>query len=326
MRSAPETDLVIGSDGFLGRHLAAMLTARGRSVHRISRTDGDLSDWPTVERLLRTAPPASRIFHLVTRQRTGQVQYGIQGELLAINTRIHLNILEAWRLFQRQAKLISTGSSCVYPESDRPLVESTFQTSPMHPSVRGYGLAKQLLAEGSATYAAQYGLKYLHLVLATVFGPGDHKQPDRSHFMGGMIDRAVREMRSGAHEFTVWGDPGTVRDLLYVDDQLEAMLAADSAFENCLLNCSSNRPVTIGEAAQAVVRALSWDADVVYPPNSFKGTSYKSLDASRFLEATRWQPGVALQEGVRRVLQTDYGLTNEAAGAQAAPSGIVGHG
>lgn len=299
-------NLVIGSDGFIGRHLVSALEARGERVHRIGRADGDLSDWPTVERLLRAAPEASRIFHLVTRQRTGQVQYGIQGELLAANARIHLNVLEAWRRFQPQAKLVSTGSSCAFPELDTPIGEADFQTGPLHPSVRGYGLAKQLLAVGSETYAAQFGLKYLHLFLATVYGPGDHKDADRAHFAGAMIDRAVREMRDGKRQFTVWGDPGAVRDLLYVEDQVGAILAADRAFENCLLNCSSNRPVVIDHVARMILAALDWKAEIVYPPGTFKGTSYKSLDATRFLSATGWEPRVDLADGVRETLRQDY--------------------
>jgi len=300
-------NLVLGADGFLGHHLAALLERRGQGVHRVGRAAGDLSDWPTAQRALRDAPKATRIFHLVTKQRTGEVQFGIQGDLLAVNARIHLNVLEAWRQFQPQAKLISTGSSCVYPELDRPIGEGDFQAGPMHPSVRGYGLAKQMLAVGSEAYSAQYGLRYLHLILATVYGPGDHKEPGRTHFIAGMIDRAVHEMRGGKMEFTVWGEPGTIRDLLYVDDQLDAILAADAAFENCLINCSSGRPVTIGEAAQAIRQALGWHAEIVYPPGTFKGASYKTIDSSRFLGATGWQPQVGLVEGVRSILKADYG-------------------
>lgn len=302
-------NVVLGADGFLGRHLAALLERRGQAVHRVGRAAGDLSDWPTAERALRDAPHASRIFHLVTKQRTGQVQFAIQGDLLAVNARIHLNVLEAWRKFQPQAKLISTGSSCVYPELDRPIRETDFQSGPMHPSVRGYGLAKQMLAVGSETYAAQYGLRYLHLILATVYGPGDHKEPDRSHFMGGMIDRAVREMRAGKNAFTVWGGPDAVRDLLFVGDQLDAVLAADAAFENSLINCSSDDPVTIGQAAHAIRDALDWQAEIVYPQGSFKGTSYKTIDATRFLQATGWRPRFDLQTGVKAVLSADYGAS-----------------
>mgnify|MGYP006269947969 FL=1 len=290
---------VLGADGFLGRHMVRILRNRGAVVHAVGRDAGDFTDPEVVDRALQGAPEADRIFHLVTRQRTGAVQYGIQGELLATNARIHLNVLEAWRRFQPHAKLVSTGSSCAFPERDEPIAEADFQAGPMHESVRGYGLAKQLLAVGSETYGAQYGLKWLHLILATVYGPGDHHESDRSHFMTGMIHRAVAEKRAGATAFTVWGQPDTTRDLLYVDDQIDAMLAADDVFENTILNCSANAPVTIHECAEAILEALEWRVPIIYPAGTFQGASQKVLDATRFMGRSGWRGAWGLKRGTR---------------------------
>lgn len=307
MPSFHDPTLILGSDGFLGRNVHRYFDERGWSVVAAGRSAGDFQRPSVVEDIFRASPPVGRIFHLVTRQRTGQGQYGMQGTLLSVNARIHLNILDAWRQFQPQAKLISLGSSCAYPESEDPIAENAFQTGPLHPSVKGYGLAKQVLAVGSDVFAAEFGLSYLHCILATVYGPHDHKEQDRTHFMTAMIDRAVREKRAGNTTFTVWGDPETVRDLLYVDDQIEAVLAADDAFSNTLVNCSSNQPVTIGKAAEAILAAMNWDAEIVFPQGTFRGAARKTIDSSRFLETTRWSPKIDLKTGIRKVLSSDYG-------------------
>jgi GDP-L-fucose synthase len=294
-------NLIIGASGFLGRNLQAYFRRCGLPFHALGRDAGDLRERERVLELLADAPKAARIFHLATFQRTGQRQYEIPAELLDTNARIHLNVLEAWARHQPQAKLISTGSSCAYPENPDPIPGRLFQSGQLHDSVRAYGLAKQMLAVGSEVYATQYGLKWLHCILATLFGPYDHLEQDRSHFVGGMLARAIQEQRRGERIFTVWGSDATIRECLYVDDQIDAILAADAHFENTIVNCAADRPVTIGEIAAAILRVLEWDAEIAYSQGTYSGTSKKVLDSGRFLEATGFTPRIGLEEGLRRL-------------------------
>jgi GDP-L-fucose synthase len=303
MPAAGELSVIVGSDGFLGRNLQAYFSAHGLPFVALRRDAGVLRDRPTVLRLFGELLPVGRIFHVATFQRTGPRQYEIPADLLDANMRIHLNVLEAWARHHPQAKLISTGSSCAYPEHAEPIPERMFQTGPLHDSVRAYGLAKQALAVGSEVYGTQYGLKWLHCILATMFGPFDHLEPDRSHFIGGMAARAIREQQEGRSTFTVWGSPDTIRECFYVDDQIAAVLAADGRFENTILNCGANAPLSIGEVAQAILGALDWEAEIVYPEDTFRGTPMKVLDSTRFLDATGWRPRIGLEEGLRRLVR-----------------------
>jgi nucleoside-diphosphate-sugar epimerase len=306
MPYAERPTVVLGADGFLGRNLVEHWRARGWPVHPVGRAAGDFTDAAVVDRVFRDAPKAGRILHAITKQRTGAIQYEIQGELLRDNARIHLNVLDAWRAHQPQAKLISLGSSCVYPESPQPLPEEAFRTGAPHPSVRGYATAKEILAIGCETFGAQYGLHWLHCILATVYGPYAHTEAHRSHFMAALIARAAAGKARGDAAFEVWGSPETVRDLLYVTDQIEAVIAADQAFENRILNVSSNQPVTIGQCARAILDALDWPARIVHPAGSFQGAGYKSLDSSRFLTATGWRPKYGIEAGVRAALTAGH--------------------
>jgi len=303
MPSPGGLSLVLGASGFLGRNLCAYFDRCSAAYVAIGREAGDLRERERVLGLFAELPRLDRIFHVATFQRTGARQYDIQADLFDTNFRIHTNVLEAWARHQPQAKLISTGSSCAYPEDPAPIPESLFQTGPLHDSVRAYGLAKQALIVGSEVYASQHGLKWLHCILATMFGPFDHLEPDRSHFIGGMMARAIAEQCAGAEAFTVWGDPATVRECLYVEDQIEAILAADAAFENTMLNCAANRPVTIDTVAHGILRVLDWDAPTAYPPDTFRGTSRKVLDSSRFLDATGWTPRIGLDRGLHLLAQ-----------------------
>jgi GDP-L-fucose synthase len=298
--------LVVGADGFLGRNMCELFAREGIAHYPIRRADADLRELEETRRAFAEAPEATRIFHCVTYQRTGAVQYELQGELLMNNALMHTNVLTCWREYQPQAKLVAMGSSCTYPESDDPLPESMFGTGDTHPSVRGYAFAKKMLALGCELHAQQYGMKYLYCVLATLYGPYDHVEQDRSHFIGALMHRAVQEMREGKPEFSLWGKPDVVRECLHVEDQIRAILAADAAFSNQVLNCAANTPVTVDEVAQAVKQAIGWNVPSHYVPGSFVGTSRKTLDSSLFLQKTGWKPRYSLAEGLSQLYKREY--------------------
>ena len=56
----------------------------------------------------------------------------------------------------------------------------------------------------------------------------------------------------------------------------------------------------------AILEVLNWQTKIHYPPDSFQGAAFKSLDSSRFLTATEWQPRIGLQDGIKRVLEAEY--------------------
>jgi GDP-L-fucose synthase len=295
-----EKALIIGAGGFIGTNLCHYFDLNNQSYIAISRDDRDLRDQQICLELFRALPKFDRIFHLATFQRTGAIQYEIPADLLVNNARIHLNILENWARFHPEAKLISTGSSCAYPEKEGPISENLFMGGPLAEYVRSYGLAKQLLAHGSEAYANQHGLTYLHCILATVYGPHDHVESDRSHFVGGMLHRAIEDQRNGSRIFRVYGHPDTTRECLYVVDQIEAILAADQYFKNCVLNCTAGQPVTLDDVAHAIIDSLDWEADISYSLEDFSGVRRKVLDSGKFLKVTGWRPSLSLETGIKR--------------------------
>ncbi len=94
--------------------------------------------------------------------------------------------------------------------------------------------------------------------------------------------------------------------MLYVDDQIDAILAADRAFDNEILNCGANTPITVEAVARAALAALDWSVPLVSPPGSFQGAAYKMLDSTRFLGRTGWQPRTDLETGLRRLVAAEY--------------------
>ena len=95
---------------------------------------------------------------------------------------------------------------------------------------------------------------------------------------------------------------------IHVDDQIDAILAADRAFDNEILNCAANTPVTVEAVARAALAALDWSVPLVSPPGSFQGAAYKMLDSTRFLDRTGWQPRTPLEEGLSTLVAVEYAV------------------
>ena len=117
MLSFADPALILGADGFL----EAMSSATSRNAAGPvppSRAPLAISPIRRWWRRCSARRLASGAFPLRHRQRTGPVHFDMQADLLSVNARIDLNALYASRRFQPQAKLISTGSSCAFPERD----------------------------------------------------------------------------------------------------------------------------------------------------------------------------------------------------------------
>src|SRR5882724_1973957 len=77
MPFADDMTIILGADGFVGRHLVDRWRANGWPVHPIGRQAGDFTDAAAVDAAVGGAPRSGRIIHTVTKQRTGAVQYDI---------------------------------------------------------------------------------------------------------------------------------------------------------------------------------------------------------------------------------------------------------
>jgi UDP-glucose 4-epimerase len=148
-------------------------------------------------------------------------------------------------------------------------------------------------------YNNVYGLRSTALRLTNTFGPRMRVKDARQTFLGVWI-RAAVEGRS----FEVWGGE-QLRDFTYVDDCVDALLAAADApaVDGEIFNLGGDRVISLKELADLVVAATGDGSYVIknFPPERKKIDigDYYATDA-KFRAATGWQPRVPLDEALRR--------------------------
>ena len=115
-------------------------------------------------------------------------------------------------------KFVNIVAGCAYPgylEKDE-LHESDFWDGDLHDSIFSYGFSrKATVVYGKALYK-QYGFNSIHLVLANMFGPGDHFDPEQSKALAALIRKIYEAKINKKKVVEIWGTGKPFRDWLYV--------------------------------------------------------------------------------------------------------------
>jgi UDP-glucose 4-epimerase len=307
--------LVTGGLGFLGSSLAARLLAEGARVtlcdaliegyggnpanireirDRVEVDASDVRDAAAMERLI-----AGRdvVFHLAA-QVSHVMSLSNPYPDIDINIKGTAVVLEACRKVNPAAVVVRSGTRGQYgPAVTLPVSEET----PSDP--RGIYEISQLSAEMICrTYTRIHGIRTVPLRLTNVYGP--RGQMKHSHF--GVVNWFVRLALEG-RPIPIFGSGKILRDFLYVDDCVEALVAAAGAPAAVgeILNVGHDRPSTFLEVAETL-RALVPGTRIEFtdftPERKAQEPGDFVSDIAKIRRLLGWEPRVGLQDGLARTV------------------------
>lgn len=300
--------LVTGAAGFLGSALANRLAHEGHQVRGLddlsagdpSRlqpdvlfTRGDVIDRPKLWTLLQGV---DSVYHLAARVSVPEsVIY--PREYNSVNVGGTVSVMEAMRdVGVRRVVLISSGS--VYGDQNKqPLSEAT-APEPASP----YAVSKLAAEYYVQTIGALWGIETVVLRVFNAYGPGQPlpaaHPPVIPHFLR-------QTARNGS--LIIHGQGQQTRDFVFVDDVVEAMVAAATApsINRQVLNIGSGMETSIRSLAQYVVEAVGAGVEWIYMADQDPGPSRMCADISLAKEKLGYQPRISLQEGLGLMISKD---------------------
>jgi GDP-L-fucose synthase len=298
---------VAGHRGLVGSALMRKLRADGYSNLIIAEhRDLDLTEREAVRSFLKEIRPTS-VFLAAARVGGILANSTQPAEFLCENLAIAVNVIhEAHGAGVK--RLLYLGSSCIYPrDCPQPIKEEYLLTGQLEATNRAYALAKIAGIEMCRSYNRQYGTKYIAVMPANLYGPGDNYDLRTSHVIPALLRKMHAAKAGGERSVTLWGSGRPRREFLHVDDLANAcvylmklpaegyraILELDSPY----LNVGSGEDLTIAELAQLIGEVVGSTARICWDRDQPDGTPRKLLDVSR-MRALGWSPSISLPDGI----------------------------
>lgn len=326
--------LITGGAGFVGCNLAHRLLTHGRPVrildnlsrpgsernlHWLHEQHGDAFDFMLGDIRNRMTVRAaladvSEVFHFAAQV---AVTTSLATPLFDSDVNIGgtLTLLEELRRLERAPGLIFTSTNKVYGGLEH--LELALQGQRYEPAdalVRRRGLSEGTplcfsspygCSKGSADqyvldYAKSYGLPATVFRMSCIYGPRQFGNEDQ-----GWVAHFVRHALAG-RPLTIYGDGRQVRDLLYIDDLLDALQLAQRHIAG-LAGQAYNIGGGPGNARSLLeivehIEALQREP-VMLSFEDWRAADqrYYVSDTARYTQATGWRARVAVPEGVGRL-------------------------
>jgi GDP-D-mannose 3',5'-epimerase len=302
--------VVTGAGGFIGHHMVKFLRSEGYWVRGVDielphyeESDADefmLLDLRDQANCVAATAGIDDVYQLAADM--GGIGYitAFRADVARNNVLINAHMLEASRE-NAVARYFYASSACIYPQylqtsaDVTPLKEE--DAYPADPE-EGYGWEK-LYAEKLCQYYREEGkLPTTVARFHNIYGPlgtydgGREKAP-------AAICRKVALAGDGG-EIQVWGDGEQTRSFTYVDDCVEGIHRILLSGHPHPLNLGTDRLISISGLVDLISEIAGKRLTKRHLLDKPQGVRGRNSDNSRLREVLGWEPGITLEDGLRR--------------------------
>ncbi len=217
------------------------------------------------------------------------IEYNIKGTAI---------LMEACRKFNPRAKVVKTGTRGQYGPAAQLPIDENAPTNPL-----GIYEISNLTAEKiMKVYHDIHGVRSVMLRLTNIYGPRSQMRHSRFGVLNWFIRQAIDD-----ETIKVFGDGKILRDFLFIDDCVEAILMSgmNEAAEGEIMNVGWDKPTCFLEAAELIVeisQSGKWEFAEFSQERKLQEPGDFYSDISKIKKLTGWEPKTSLREGVQKTI------------------------
>lgn len=296
--------VVLGGGGFIGTNLCQRLLALDAEVVLVSPAVLDVNavrgaEWiraqlHETQAYAEYIRPGDYVFHLVSTTAPASSNADPAADIAqnVLPTLALLDLLRGQGI--RKLVFLSSGGT-VY---GRDVATPTSEDEANDP-LCSYGIHKLTIEKYLGLYRHLHGLDAVTLRVSNPFGP--YQLGGAQGLIATVIRKALRN-----EPITIWGDGSVVRDYIYVQDLIAAILEAAVLSEErapTIYNIGSGKGRSIRDILGAVQQLHPRPLSVVYEPSRTSDVPVSVLDISRARQYLRWSPATSWERALEKTYQ-----------------------
>ena len=188
-------------------------------------------------------------------------------------------------------KIVFASSGFIYGNTSELPAKETALIQPLSP----YAIAKYAVEQYLEFYRMTFGLPYVVLRYAAVYGP--------RQVMGAIPDY-IRKLSNG-QQAEMWGDGNKTRDYVYIEDVVKANIMAlnvPNTHSNPIFNVGTGIETTLNEVYGKIAELLGKEAKPIYNQER-KGEQLRyKLDSGKIKKNIGWKPKISLNKGLKKLI------------------------
>jgi len=305
--------LVAGGTGFIGVNLINRLLSLGSSVRATlhkrdavvvdNRIEYIKCDLLLMEDCNKVVCDMDYVFMCAANTSGAAVIASTPLVHVTPNIIMNSQMLEA-AYFAKVKKFVWLSSNAAYPPSgDRPVKEDEMFDGDPYDTYFGVGWMKRYTEILCKLYSEKLKDRMATVVLrpSNIYGPYDKFDFATSHMMAATIRKVVERQKP----IKVWGTGDDIRDLIYIDDFIDAMILAAEKIETFEpINVGYGKGYSIKEILQICLEVDGYtNALVEYDPTKPSMIPVRLISTEKAEKMLGFNVCTDLKEGIRKTIE-----------------------